>query len=133
MVEHDADMREVLGELFIGLGHQTSSVSTGHAGLKALAELDPDVVFVGSGLLDMTECDFARRVRAMFPPGRPTLVAVTGWSNARDYAASFQAGMDLHLVKPVGLQELRAVVGDASEFQGEAAARAAKAARSSRS
>lgn len=117
MVEHDGDMREVLSELFVGLGHQTSSVASGHAGLEALDSFDPDVVFVGSGLIDMTECDFARRVRALAPPGRPTLVAVTGWSNARDYAASFSAGMDLHLVKPVGLDELRAVVGDVAEHR----------------
>jgi len=116
------------------LGHQTSLVSTGRAGLAALPTFDPDVVFVGSGLIDMTECDFARQVRAVAPPGRPTLVAVTGWSNARDYAASFSAGMDLHLVKPVGLQELWAVVGDANELaQGAAAASVSKAARSSRS
>ena len=59
--------------------------------------------------MGMDGFEFARRVRAENTPC-PTLVAVSGWGRQDDRKRSREAGIDAHLVKPVGLEELQEVL-----------------------
>ena len=51
----------------------------------------------------------ARRLRAELPAA--TLVALSGYSGGEYRARAREAGFDAYLVKPVELDELRAVLG----------------------
>lgn len=115
VVEDDPDTRDVLIDLFHLLGHDIVVASTGHEAIETFVDLEPHVVFVDIELPDMNGHDVARWMRMMTRSDQPlTLVALTGWSRSQDCAASFAAGMDLHIVKPAGIIALRDVVGDAS-------------------
>jgi CheY-like chemotaxis protein len=58
---------------------------------------------------EMDGFEFARRLRAE-NTSCPTLVAVSGWGRQDDRKRSREAGIDAHLVKPVGLEDLQQVL-----------------------
>jgi CheY-like chemotaxis protein len=58
----------------------------------------------------MDGLETARRLRAAPVNGAMRLVAVTGWGQERDRARTREAGFDGHLVKPVDLADLDALL-----------------------
>jgi CheY-like chemotaxis protein len=87
-------------------GHE---VVTAHDGLEAVSATEsfrPDVVLLDIGLPGISGYDAARRIRSLPGGGRIRLVALTGWGQQEDRRKSADAGFDLHLVKPVGPEEL---------------------------
>ena len=58
------------------------------------------------GMPGMDGYEVARRVRARPELDAVTLVALTGWGQARGSPASMQAGFDRHLTKPASLEDL---------------------------
>lgn len=114
IVEDDADTRDCLFDLFGMLGHEARVASNGREALQCFVEQRPDVVFIDIGLPDMTGHDLARALRLMSSDHALKLIALTGWSQARIINASIDAGMDLHVVKPIGFTALRGILGDAT-------------------
>lgn len=122
IVEDDDDTRECLAELFRMLGHQPVAASTGAEALRLFAEMSPAIVFIDIGLPDMSGHDLARALRIMAGDRPLRLVALSGWSQPRVINASMDAGMDLHVVKPIGYTALRGILGDATRSVANAAA-----------
>jgi CheY-like chemotaxis protein len=114
IVEDDTDTRECLSELFRMLGHEPCIAATGAEAIRLFAQESPSVVFVDIGLPDMSGHDLARTLRLMADSRPVRIVALTGWSQARVISASMDAGMDLHVVKPIGYSALRGILGDAT-------------------
>jgi CheY-like chemotaxis protein len=112
VIEDDHETRDVLADLFVLLGHEVVAVATGGAGVAACLDRQVDVVFIDLDLPDMNGYDVARQIRSSTWVSPPHLVALTGRSQPADIEGSFQAGMALHVVKPVGLYVLRTIVGD---------------------
>jgi CheY-like chemotaxis protein len=73
-------------------------------------ENPPDVVLLDIGMPGMNGYDLARRLRAVAHPMRLLLVAVTGYAGPRDLVMSAEAGIDLHLAKPVEFDVLSHVL-----------------------
>jgi two-component system CheB/CheR fusion protein len=115
IVEDDGDTRDCLAELFELLGHEAVVAGTGVEALRRFAEHRPSVAFIDIGLPDMSGHELARALRALAEPFPLRLVALSGWSQARVISASMDAGMDLHVVKPIGFTALRGIVGDATD------------------
>jgi CheY-like chemotaxis protein len=113
VVDDDADTREMTAELLVVLGHDVRTAATGNEALAALDAFWPDVAFVDIGLPDISGHEVAARMRAVRPLGTMVIVALSGRSQAADIERSVAAGMDMHLVKPIGYDSLRRVVGDA--------------------
>jgi CheY-like chemotaxis protein len=75
----------------------------------------PNVVFCDLGLPGMDGLDVCRSIRALPLSAQPVMVALTGWGREDDRRRTKDAGFDHHLVKPVRLDRLAAVlsgVGD---------------------
>ena len=70
----------------------------------------PGRPLVDIGLPGRDGYEAARRVRAADGGRRISLVAVTGYGQAKDRQRALAAGFDGHLVKPVDPQKLAAVV-----------------------
>jgi CheY-like chemotaxis protein len=104
VVEDDAGLASDLA-LLLGLrGHQVRIASDGAAALEATQGSPPDVVLLDIGLPGMDGYQVARRVREEIVPTipkAPLLIAVTGRDSEADRRRSEEAGIDLHLVKPV--------------------------------
>ena len=111
LVEDQAEVGELLSDFLAEPGHAVTVVRT----LKeAVIELERewDVVISDLRLPDGTGLDVGPRARARSPIA--TLIALTGSGAAGDITASRRAGFDHHLVKPVSLNRLRAVLNAAT-------------------
>ena len=65
------------------------------------------------GMPGMNGYEATRRIRAIDGGSRFFIIAVTGWGQESDRARSLAAGCDAHLVKPVSLPELNALLARA--------------------
>jgi CheY-like chemotaxis protein len=111
VVDDNADAAGSLAMLLELDGHQTRVAHHGAGALAAVAEFEPDVVFLDIGLPDISGYEVARRLReSMSAPGRPRLIALTGWGADEDRRQAKAAGFDAHLVKPVEPEQLRAML-----------------------
>jgi PAS domain S-box-containing protein len=113
VVDDNRDHAESLAQLLRAHGH---SVRTAYDGTSALAdarEFRPHVVLLDLGMPDMDGLETASRLRAAAATEPLLLVAVTGWGQERDRVRTRDAGFDGHLVKPVDLAELEAMMQSA--------------------
>lgn len=110
LVEDNDDVRTMLEQLLIIAGHDVATANDGPSGLTRILEARPDVAFVDIGLPGFDGYELARRVRARKETIR--LVALTGYGQPEDRRRARDAGFDLHLTKPVGIDELEAALGE---------------------
>jgi CheY-like chemotaxis protein len=108
IVEDNVDARQTLRALLEVLGHEVYEAGDGEAGVAAALELRPDVVLVDIGLPLLDGYEVARRLRAANLTSR--LIALTGYGRSEDVQQAAAAGFDTHLLKPAGLQQLRAAI-----------------------
>jgi CheY-like chemotaxis protein len=101
IVEDDAVAAQCLAILLKHYGHRARVARDGPEALRLAAESAPDVVLLDIGLPGEDGCMVAERLRQQSPVRRPLLVAVTGYGQEADCRRSLEAGIDLHLVKPV--------------------------------
>ena len=107
VVEDNDDARLALCELLELGGHRVRSECDGVAGLAAALDAPPEIALIDVGLPGIDGYEVARRIRAGEDEGRhATLVALTGYGLPEDRQRAFDAGFDLHLVKPVNLTAL---------------------------
>jgi two-component system CheB/CheR fusion protein len=106
IVEDNADSRELLCELLGREGYTCFTAENGPAGLALIDVEMPAVAILDVGLPEMDGFEMARRLRADPRHASMFLIALTGYGQAADKAASREAGFDEHLVKPVDVDEL---------------------------
>jgi PAS domain S-box-containing protein len=102
------DNEDAVALLAAGLSATGYAVETAHDGPTALAAVErfaPDIAVLDIGLPVMDGYELARNLRERLPGVR--LVAVTGYGQKGDRDRSAAAGFDRHLVKPVGLEQVR--------------------------
>ena len=92
-----------------GRGYATRVAHDGPAALLAAVEFRPHTALLDIGLPVMDGFELGRRLRAEFHE-RLHLVAVTGYGQDADRQRSRDAGFDVHLVKPIGLSALTALI-----------------------
>ena len=91
-------------------GHDVRTAFDGQAALETAREFRPEVVLLDIGLPQMDGYEVARRLRAESDTRSPVLVAVTGYGQDEDRIHALQRGFDHHLVKPVELRSLEAIL-----------------------
>ena len=122
VVDDNQDAAISLGMLLNMLGHDVQTANDGVAALESIASFHPAVVFLDIGMPGMSGYEVAQRARAL-PAGQEcVLVALTGWGQEDDRRRSKEAGFDHHLVKPVELNALHALLSEVQARQTENAA-----------
>jgi len=114
VVDDNTDAATMLALLLESTGHE---VHVEHAALPALAASEhvaPHVYLLDIGLPDIDGIELARRLRARASAQRAVLVAITGYGQEQDRARTAAAGFNHHLVKPVDMQKLYAILGEVS-------------------
>jgi CheY-like chemotaxis protein len=110
VVDDSRDAADSLGLLLKFLGAEVHTAHDGPAALEALETHRPSVVLLDIGLPGMDGFEVARQARQR-PEGRDvTLIALTGWGQEEDRRQSREVGIDHHLVKPVDLGALQALL-----------------------
>jgi CheY-like chemotaxis protein len=109
VVDDDADTRTSMAALLTLWGHTAVAVKTGAEALEAVAGAY-DVVTFDLRLSDTTGCELARALRRV--AAKPLyLIAITGSGREHDFRCTRDAGVDLHLIKPVAPVDLLEVLG----------------------
>jgi signal transduction histidine kinase len=106
------DLRDLVADLLRLRGHDVTVVGDGPAAIELIVAERPDVALIDIGLPEMDGYEVARTIRAQLPDHKPRLIAMTGYGQASDRAAAFEAGFDAHIVKPASADKiLRALYG----------------------
>ncbi len=110
LIEDSQDIREALQEYLEELGHEVTVARNGLEGVEKLIALKPDVTLVDVGLPGIDGYEVARRARAAPACDRLYLVALTGYGGPAARSQARAAGFDLHLTKPIDVEQLSRVV-----------------------
>ncbi len=112
VVDDNTDAAEVMCLLLRALGHDAHVEHDAHHAIERARQLSPDILFLDIGLPDMDGHALAQRLRAMPETADAMMVALTGYGQPEDKARALQAGFDHHVVKPVKLEEIEALLGE---------------------
>jgi signal transduction histidine kinase/DNA-binding response OmpR family regulator len=110
VVEDQPAILQVTVALLRQLGYQVAGAANGMQALNVAREFRPDAMLLDIGLPEMDGYELARRVLDEYGDQAPLLIAMTGYGQHADRRRSLTAGFQHHLVKPVTLSALRAVL-----------------------
>jgi PAS domain S-box-containing protein len=113
VVDDNADAADMLAMLLEAAGHRVLVEQEPRRALERARAERPQACLIDIGLPDMDGNMLAQRLRADPATAGALLVATTGYDQASDRHRSLAAGFDHHLVKPLDLQALYAIL-DAS-------------------
>jgi CheY-like chemotaxis protein len=91
-------------------GHEVRVAHDGKAALQLARETMPEVGLFDIGMPGLDGYQLAAALRREPEGASCLLVAITGWGQEGDRERARQAGFDEHLVKPVDMAQLSAVL-----------------------
>ena len=109
--DDNVDSADTLRALFASDGHEVFCFHDSRTCLEKALEWRPDLVFLDIGMPQMTGYAVARHIRARYG-SHIHIVAVTAYGSQEDKTVAFEAGFDVHLVKPVSPEKLLAIAAD---------------------
>jgi len=95
-----------LSALLADLGYAIAVARTLDDAVLAAERFVPDVAIVALSLLNDEPATIVHRLREACGAHVPMLIALTGWSDTRRRDEVLAVGFDVHLVRPVGLDQL---------------------------
>ena len=107
VVEDHSDTAASLARLLQSWGHDVETAADGPTASDRARTRRPDVVLLDINLPRMDGCEVARRLRTQAGGATALFVAVTGYGSDVDRRRCYEAGFDVHLVKPLDLEELQ--------------------------
>lgn len=110
LVDDNVDYVATMATLLSALGHDVRTAHEGSTAQHIARNFMPEFAFLDIGMPGLNGYDLARLLR-QFPETRQcVLVAVTGWGQEKDRDLSRLAGFNHHLVKPVELAQILAIL-----------------------
>jgi PAS domain S-box-containing protein len=110
VVDDNEDSVESMAVFLELQGHQVRQALDGLSALEVAQTFCPHVVLLDIGLPGMDGFEVARRMRKMPEVKQSVILALSGYGQPEDMSRSQEAGFDDHLVKPVELDTLRAII-----------------------
>ncbi|HKE15599.1 MAG TPA: GAF domain-containing protein, partial [Kofleriaceae bacterium] len=115
LVDDNTDAADVLAEVLRGAGHEVAVAYDGPQALGVARDFQPNAALLDIGLPVLDGYELAAKLREIMPGAPLQLIAVTGYGQDTDKRRSRAAGFDAHLVKPVDLRALLALLDVDSE------------------
>lgn len=109
IIDDDASLLEVLSLAFGDAGHEVSSATDGAAGLRAVAESQPELVIADVNMPFVDGFTLCRRLRAQ--GDEVPIIMLTSRDNEIDEALGLEVGADDYVSKPFSTRVLLARVG----------------------
>ncbi len=110
LVDDNPDAAMLLGSALERAGHHVVTANDGPRALVAVERFTPDVAVLDIGLPVMDGYELVARLKERPALVRCMFIAITGYGQPSDHERSQRAGFHHHLVKPVGIQTLLAVL-----------------------
>ena len=114
IVDDNADAAILLSEMMRSIGHQVVTAHDPLAALGLLEDFIPEFAVLDIGLPVMDGYELAGRIQERLHALSPGLkmIALSGYGQEHDRERSHQAGFHAHLVKPVDLPRLLALISE---------------------
>jgi CheY-like chemotaxis protein len=96
----------MMATMLASYGYPVLQARDGLEGVRLAAAEPPAVALVDIGLPGIDGYEVARRLRQHPATAGIRLIALTGYGLAEDQRRVLEAGFDLHLVKPVDIDDL---------------------------
>ncbi len=111
IVDDNRDTAEMLRTSLEQLGHIVEVAFDGPSALARAETFRPSLVLLDIGLPVMDGYEVARRLKTSYT-GRDSvrLLALTGYGQEEDRRRAREAGFEHHLVKPIDLDRLHAIL-----------------------
>ncbi len=116
LIDDNRDLADSMSTLLRFAGHEVRTAYDGRTGLALAGVQPPDVVICDLSMPDMSGLEVARHIREGLGLADVLLVAMSGYGQEEDRHNSRDAGFNAHLVKPVQLNNLKAILAS-SEFR----------------
>ncbi|HYB99424.1 MAG TPA: PAS domain S-box protein [Candidatus Limnocylindrales bacterium] len=110
VVDDNRDAADSMGMMLRFLGADVQVAYDGPSALEVTRIVRPDVVLMDLGMPGMSGYDVVRRMREDPICHSVLFIALTGWGQDEDRRRSREAGFHHHLVKPVDLGALQALL-----------------------
>ena len=110
VVDDNEAAAEGMAELLRAGGHKTAVCYDGPEALESAQKFEPHAIVLDIGLPTMDGYEVARALRAR--GSRASIIALTGYGQEDDKQKSRAAGFDHHLVKPVSIVDVEAILAD---------------------
>lgn len=107
IIEDNEDAAEVLREVLEMYEHEVAVAYSGPAGVETARAFHPEVVLCDLGLPGMNGYEVASTLRSDPETRAAHLVALTGFSQAEERARAQACGFEVHLTKPVGVDDIQ--------------------------
>jgi PAS domain S-box-containing protein len=111
LVDDNVDAAQMLRDILETLGHELAIAHDGPAALEVASTFEPDIAVLDIGLPVMNGYELAQKLRERTTSGRLKLIALTGYGQDADRQRSLEVGFDHHLIKPIELDALLALLG----------------------
>jgi PAS domain S-box-containing protein len=120
VVDDNVDAAATLGMLLEACGYEVMVENDSLRALELALRECPDVALLDIGLPEMDGNELARRLRLDARTRGMLLVAITGYGQEQDRLAALDAGFDHHMVKPVDLGKLAALLAGVTSAEASA-------------
>jgi signal transduction histidine kinase/CheY-like chemotaxis protein len=108
VVDDNVDAANLLAESLKLAGHDVRQAHDGVQCLETVRWFAPDAILMDIGMPRMNGLDAAKALRA--EGNQSLIVAVTGWDQEHDRDATRRSGFDLHLTKPVDVEQVASLL-----------------------
>jgi CheY-like chemotaxis protein len=106
IADRDDAARHMLVNLVESLGYEAMAARSTEEALDIARRTPPEAVLIDIGAPLLEGLPAARRMRALAGQSSLLLIALTGWGQPQYRDMALAAGFDVHLVKPVGIDQL---------------------------
>lgn len=106
VADPDDEALTELVNLLESLGYETIAAHSAEQALELAHRHLPDAVLVEIGAPRLEGLDAARPLRELAGGSPLLLIALTGWGQPQYRQMALAAGFDVHLVKPIGVDQL---------------------------
>jgi PAS domain S-box-containing protein len=117
LAEDNLVNQQVALRLLSRWGYDADVVEDGEAAVSAARDGRYDFILMDVEMPGMDGLEATRRIRALAIPKQPLVVAMTAFATREHEAACHAAGMDGYLTKPVDVDALRALLGEATRIE----------------
>src|SRR4051794_6028659 len=115
VVDDDEPHAEAVAESLERVGYECVVASSGREGLRRIEEQNFDIVLTDLLMEDVGGMEILSKAKRELPGTE--VVILTGRNEAKAAVAAMQAGASTYLVKPLDINELRAVADKVSQTQ----------------
>lgn len=110
VVDDNEDAADLLAMMLERLGHTTRVAHDANEALEIVDAFASDLAILDIGLPVMDGYELARRLRERPATSAMKLLALTGYAQASDRDRATAAGFDAHLVKPISIDGIEAII-----------------------